>query len=39
MISWKIPSLEHPPAPELPRLMLWLFLMVVIGAIGCGVGV
>ncbi|MDD9340661.1 MAG: hypothetical protein PV362_13620 [Providencia heimbachae] len=39
MMSWEIPSLEHPPAPRLPRLMLWLFLMVVIGVIGFGVGI
>ncbi len=39
MMSWEIPSLEHPPAPSLPRLMLWLFLMVVIGVIGFGVGI
>ena len=39
MMSWKIPSLEHPPAPSSPRLILWLFLMVVIGATGFGVGI
>ncbi|RFT11169.1 hypothetical protein DYB39_09390 [Providencia rettgeri] len=38
MISWKIPSLDHPPKPKLPRLMLWLFLAVIIGAIGFGIG-
>ncbi|EJD6499111.1 TPA: hypothetical protein U2J54_001842 [Providencia rettgeri] len=38
MISWKIPSLEHPPKPKLPRLMLWLFLVVIIGVIGFGIG-
>ncbi|KLN96955.1 hypothetical protein [Moellerella wisconsensis] len=39
MMSWKIPSLEHPPAPRSPRLILWLFLMTVIGTIGFGVGI
>lgn len=39
MMSWVIPSLEHPPAPRSPRLILWLFLMVVIGVIGFGVGI
>ncbi|EKT65511.1 hypothetical protein [Providencia alcalifaciens] len=39
MISWKIPSLEHPPKPKLPRLMLWFFLVAIIGFIGFGIGV
>lgn len=39
MISWKTPSLGHPPKPKLPRLMLWLFLVVLIGIAGFGIGV
>ncbi|WP_265694251.1 hypothetical protein [Providencia rustigianii] len=39
MMSWKTPSLEHPPEPKLPRLMLWLFLVVIIGVIGFGIGI
>ncbi|MTC58733.1 hypothetical protein GKR50_01715 [Providencia rustigianii] len=39
MMSWKTPSLEHPPKPKLPRLMLWLFLVVIIGVIGFGIGI
>ncbi|WP_230084807.1 hypothetical protein [Providencia rustigianii] len=38
-MSWKTPSLEHPPKPKLPRLMLWLFLVVIIGVIGFGIGI
>ncbi|MGL5953097.1 MAG: hypothetical protein ACRCZ3_08245 [Providencia rustigianii] len=38
MMSWKIPSLEHPPEPRLPRLLLWLCLVVIIGVIGFGIG-
>ncbi|ELX8381184.1 hypothetical protein AB7Y49_17800 [Providencia vermicola] len=36
MMSWKIPSLKNPPAPKAPRLALWVFIMVLIGAIGFG---
>ncbi|SUC36862.1 Uncharacterised protein [Providencia rustigianii] len=39
MMSWKTPSLEHPREPKLPRLMLWLFLVVIIGVIGFGIGI
>ncbi|AWS52296.1 MULTISPECIES: hypothetical protein [Providencia] len=39
MMSWKIPSLEHPPEPPLPRVGLWLFLVVLIGIAGFGIGV
>ena len=39
MMSWKIPSLEYPPAPKEPRFILWLLLMIAIGAIGFGLGV
>lgn len=38
MMSWKIPSLEHPPEPRSPRLLLWLCLVVIIGIIGFGIG-
>ncbi|UBX49259.1 hypothetical protein LDO51_19410 [Providencia alcalifaciens] len=38
MMSWKTPSLEHPPVPRLPRLLLWLCLVVIIGIIGFGIG-
>lgn len=36
MISWNIPSLEHPPAPKAPSLMLWLIIMLIVGIIGFG---
>ncbi|EKT64021.1 hypothetical protein [Providencia alcalifaciens] len=36
MISWKIPSLEHPPAPKAPRWMLWFLIMLIVGAFGFG---
>ncbi|HHR6028167.1 TPA: hypothetical protein ACS70J_000390 [Providencia alcalifaciens] len=39
MISWKIPSLEHPPEPPLPHLGLSLFLAALIGIAGFGIGV
>ncbi|EKT65958.1 hypothetical protein OO9_08256, partial [Providencia alcalifaciens Dmel2] len=39
MMSWKIPSLEHPPEPPLPRVRLWLFLVILIGIAGFGIGV
>lgn len=38
MISWKIPSLAHPPAPKPPRFIRWLFIMIIIGAIGFVLG-
>lgn len=38
MMSWKIPSLKHPPEPRLPRLLLWLGLVVIIGMSGFGTG-
>ncbi|HCR4095424.1 TPA: hypothetical protein OOF48_000571 [Providencia rettgeri] len=36
MMNWRVPQLEHPPAPKSPRLLLWLFIMVIVGAIGFG---
>ncbi|EKT62623.1 hypothetical protein [Providencia alcalifaciens] len=36
MMSWKIPSLEHPPAPKAPRWMLWFLIMLIVGALGFG---
>lgn len=36
MMNWRVPSLEHPPAPKAPQLLLWLFIMGIIGAIGFG---
>ncbi|HBC5913531.1 TPA: hypothetical protein KEY36_000032 [Proteus mirabilis] len=39
MISWKIPSLEHPPAPKAPRLLLWFFISIFIGLVGFSFGI
>lgn len=39
MMSWRTPSLEHPPAPETPRFMLWIFIILVVGITGLGIGV
>lgn len=39
MISWNIPSLKHPPKPKPPRLILWFFIMIIIGFVGFGIGV
>lgn len=36
MMSWKTPSLEHPPAPKVPRWMLWFLIMLIVGALGFG---
>ncbi len=38
MISWKIPSLTPPPAPKPPRFIRWLFIMIIMGAIGFTLG-
>lgn len=38
MISWKIPSLTPPPAPKPPRFIRWLFIMIMMGAIGFALG-
>lgn len=38
MISWNIPSLTHPPAPKPPRFIRWLFIMIMMGAIGFALG-
>ncbi|WP_433587128.1 hypothetical protein [Providencia alcalifaciens] len=38
MMSWKIPSLEHPPKPALPHFLLWLGLVVIISVLGFGLG-
>ncbi|MBI6528502.1 hypothetical protein JEP40_05045 [Proteus vulgaris] len=38
MISWKIPSLTPPPAPKPPRFIRWLFIMIIMGAIGFALG-
>lgn len=39
MINWRIPSLEYPPEPEAPRLILWVFIMVIVGVMGFGLGI
>ncbi|EKT59659.1 hypothetical protein [Providencia burhodogranariea] len=39
MISWNVPSLEHPPKPKIPQLMVWLFIMFIIGICGFGLGI
>lgn len=36
MMSWRVPSLEHPPAPKAPRWMLWFLIMLIVGALGFG---
>ncbi|CAG9429509.1 hypothetical protein [Providencia alcalifaciens] len=36
MMSWKTPSLEHPPAPKVPRWMLWFLIMLMVGVLGFG---
>ncbi|PAX79649.1 hypothetical protein [Citrobacter sp. TSA-1] len=36
MMSWKKPSLEHPSAPKEPRWILWLLVMLIVGALGFG---
>lgn len=36
MMSWRVPSLEHPPTPKAPRWMLWFLIMLIVGALGFG---
>lgn len=39
MMGWRTPSLEHPPAPETPRFILWIFMVLIMGITGFGIGV
>lgn len=36
MMSWKQPSLKHPPAPKEPHWIHWLLIMLIVGALGFG---